>query len=242
MFWAKARRTYANVSKDDPDIRTFLALADGFQKDSYKGIVGIVQDAGHRWIAERTAETSGPVLEIGFGAGRHSLFYSGDPKRYFVSEYTATHLETDVWKSVKGRSLRCDARQLPFFGDTFETVISIYNLEHIQNLQEVFEEVFRVLKPKGRFLIALPCEDGLSYNIGRELTTRRLFQKKYKVNYDKVIAHEHVWSFKDIYQQLAETKFVFGRRRFYPTLLPSVNLNLIGCIECIKPAPTGQNR
>lgn len=243
MFWATARRTYSHVTTDDSDVQIFLKHSNEFQQDVYKGLAGRIQDAGHKWVSNQTKTTKGRVLEIGFGAGRHSRFFSGDPAKYFVTEYSGVHHDSQIWKNCRGRASRCDARQLPFKPGVFQVVISIYNLEHIANLQQVFSEVHRVLAPGGRFLVALPCEGGLAWNLGRELTTRRLFQKKYGINYDKVIAYEHIWSFDDIFYRLIESKlFVLGRRRFYPTLLPSVNLNLIGCIECIKPALSDANR
>lgn len=239
MFWAKARKSYPNVSVDDPDVQTFLRLSNEFQKDVYKGLGGAVQDAGHRWVAARTQERAGKVLEIGFGAGRHSLFYSGSAEDYFVSEYSGVHQNTQNWRAQKGRSLQCDARALPFADQSFQTVISIYNLEHIGDLPRVFQEVHRVLEPNGRFLIALPCEGGLAWNLGRELTTRRFFQKKYGINYDKVIAYEHIWSFKGIVEKLRESGlFTFTSRKFYPAFVPISDLNLIGCLECTRIAKT----
>ncbi len=240
MFWAKARRVYRGVTKDDPDVRKFLLLANQFQKDVYGGLGGYLQDLGHKWVSAKTTSLEGNVLEIGFGAGRHSLFFSGDRTRYFASEYTNAHLSSEIWTTMAGRLLRCDARELPFADSSFHAVISIYNLEHISELESVFHEVHRVLEKGGRFLLALPCEGGLAWNLGRELTTRRYFQKKYKINYDKVIAFEHVWSFYDIENRLRGSGlFRILARRFYPFLVPSVNMNIVGCIECQRASVGG---
>lgn len=239
MFWAKARRIYKNVNRDDPDIRLFSNLANEFQKDVYRGLPGIIQDMGHKWVAKRTLKSNGKILEIGFGSGRHNLFFSGDRDNYFVSEYSSVHQGSAHWQHVKGRSIRCDARKIPFADNTFETVISIYNLEHIQDLNAVLNDVCRVLKPGGKFLVVLPCEDGFAWNLGRELTTRRHFQKKYGINYDKVIAYEHVWSFDEIVSKFKNSnKFNLASQRFYPFLVPSVNLNIVGCLEFVKPFNT----
>lgn len=237
MFWAKARRVYRNVAADDPDVKRFQELSNQFQTDVYGGIGGAIQDMGHTWVAKKTAELNGygrgHVLEIGFGAGRHSLFFKGDRTHYVASEFSDAHKDSSVWASMKGSVLRCDARRLPFQRRSFDVVISIYNLEHISDLDNVFREVSRVLKFNGRFLIALPCEGGFAWNLGRELTTRRFFQKKYSINYDKVIAFEHVWSYEEVESRLRESGlFEILTRRFFPTLIPFSSLNLIGCIEC----------
>jgi SAM-dependent methyltransferase len=235
MFWSKARRTYSQVTADDDDVRKFLRRSNDFQTDVYKGLSGQIHDLGHRWIARRTPE--GRVLEIGFGAGRHSLFFSGNRREYFATEFSAVHVHSCRWRTFDGRLLRCDARRLPFPPEFFDATISVYNLEHIADLQQVFHEVHRTLKPGGRFLIGLPCEGGLLWNIGRELTTRRFFMKKYDINYDKVIAYEHVWDFRGVVRELRSSGlFRIEAQRFYPLFLPALDLNLIACLECRKSA------
>jgi len=234
LFWARARERYRGVSPDDEDIRKFQKLSNSFQTDIYRGVCGWLQDLGHRWVAARTP-ACGSVLEIGFGGGRHSLFYRGDWQNYTASEFSAAHLDSPLWSGFKGNLLRCDARSLPFRAHRFDAVISIYNLEHVADLQSVFREVHRVLTLGGRFLVALPCEGGLLWNIGRELTSRRVFQRKYGVNYDKVIAFEHVWDFHGVRAELLRSGlFRVLSRRFIPAFVPSVHLNLIGCMECAK--------
>ncbi len=112
-------------------------------------------------------------------------------------------------------------------------MISIYNLEHIADLESVCREVYRVLGPGGRFLIALPCEGGLLWNIGRELTTRRRFQRRYGINYDKVIAYEHVRDFPGVFAEIRRAGlFRIDRRQMLPFRVPTHHLNLIACIEC----------
>ena len=230
MFWKQARAKYAGVTADDPDVRRFHELSHSFQQDVYGGIAGWIQDQGHRWVAARTGR--GRVLEIGFGAGRHSLFFGGDRSRYFASEYSQVHSHSPAWQSVQGRSLRCDARALPFHSQTFETVISIYNLEHIDDLQGVLGEVSRVLTPNGKFLVALPCEGGLGWNLGRELTTRRMFRSKYGVDYDKIVAFEHVRDLNGVLQEINRSqRFTVVEQAYLPFRLPSANVNLIACLS-----------
>jgi len=233
MFWHEARDRYKRVTADDEDVKKFLELSHRFQEDLYEGITGAVCDLGHRWVAARTP--AGKILEIGFGSGRHSLFFSRQREDYFPSEMSPVHATSPLWSGVLGRVLRCDARTLPFGDGTFKAVISLYNLEHILELRQVFCEVHRVLDSDGRFLIALPCEGGLTWNIGRELTTRRHFQRKYGINYDKVIAFEHVRDLRGVLEELRMSRrFVVDTVRFLPLGLPSVHLNLIACLQCSK--------
>lgn len=233
MFWAKARRAYGSVTKDDPDVRTFQRLSREFQTDVYRGLAGRLQDNGHRWIAQRTRP--GTMLEIGFGAGRHRLFHRGDKDSYYALEFSSVHCQSENWRAMKGRCVVGDARCLPFPSGRFGSVVSVYNLEHIPDLQSVFREVHRVLEPGGQFLIALPCEGGLVWNLGRELTTRRALQRKYRINYDKIIAYEHVWDLNGVVRELVRSNlFSIQERSFLPFRIPSVHLNVIACIECAR--------
>src|SRR5439155_12320351 len=112
MFWHEARDRYKRVTADDEDVKKFLELSHRFQEDLYEGITGAVCDLGHRWVAARTP--AGKILEIGFGSGRHSLFFSRQREDYFPSEMSPVHATSPLWSGVLGRVLRCDARTLPF--------------------------------------------------------------------------------------------------------------------------------
>jgi len=233
MFWAEARRRYAHLTRLDPDISRYLDVAGAIQSEGYRGITGFIQDLGHKWIAARTP--SGKVLEIGFGVGRHARFFRHDPQDHFVSEYAAQHVQGEAWVNARGRAVRCDAARIPFASGSFTCVISIYNLEHIAQLQLVLAEVHRVLASGGRFLIALPCEGGLLWNLGRELTTRRTFQRAYGIDYDKVIAYEHVWDLRGVLSELESSGlFEIIERKYFPFGIASVNASLICCLDCVS--------
>jgi SAM-dependent methyltransferase len=178
------------------------------------------------------------VLEIGFGAGRHRLFFGGEKANYIASEYSGAHAASEAWRSMRGRAVRCDARALPFAERSFDFAISVYNLEHIEDLQSVLRETHRVLKPDGRFLVGLPCEGGFAWNLGRELTTRRLFRTKYGVDYDKIIAFEHVRDLRGVLSEIERSRlFDVEERAFLPFRVPSADVNLVACLS-LAPAGT----
>ena len=49
---------------------------------------------------------------------------------------------------------------LPFPNENFDNVICFSVLEHVPSLTFVIEEIYRVLKPNGRFIVALPNKTG----------------------------------------------------------------------------------
>lgn len=231
MFWKSAKIKYGQISSDDQDILKYQQIASEFQEGSYSGIVGYIQDLGHRWVAGRTPQ--GRTLEIGAGAGRHASFHDEKGGGYYISEYSRGYLQSKIWRETKHHGVQCDARSLPYRSSSFQSVISIYNLEHITELQKVLGEVHRVLKPGGVFLVALPCEGGLLWNIGRQITTRREFIRRYGINYDKIIAYEHVWDFSGVLRQITGTKlFRVDMAKMMPFWGLSYHLNLIGCFQC----------
>lgn len=226
MFWKKAREKYKGINESDSDIIKYFKIMAAFQGSGYGGVAGFVQDLGHKYVSRFTAQ--GRILEIGFGLGRQALFFKGDPDDYYPTDINDKYINCKQWGRFKNACV-ADATQLSFEDDFFDTVVSIYNLEHIQHIENVLNEIKRVLKPDGRFIVALPCEGGLAWNIGRELTTRRHFIKSYQINYDKVIAFEHVHDLKFL-KRVLEKKFGSPMKpRYYPFFVGSVNLNLIYC-------------
>lgn len=56
--------------------------------------------------------------------------------------------------------IKFDITDLPFPSENFENVICFSVLEHVPDLTLVIEEFCRVLKPKGRLIVALPNKTG----------------------------------------------------------------------------------
>ena len=102
------------------------------------------------------------VLDLCCGQGRHSLELTRrgfnlveglDRSHYLIQK--AREYEKKEGLNVKFRE--GDARKLPYLPDTFDIVMLLGNsfgyFETIQDDMRVLKEVFRVLKPWGRFLI-----------------------------------------------------------------------------------------
>jgi len=102
------------------------------------------------------------VLDLCCGQGRHSLELTRrgfnlveglDRSHYLIQK--AREYEKKEGLNVKFRE--GDARKLPYLPDTFDIVMFLGNsfgyFETIQDDMRVLKEVFRVLKPWGRFLI-----------------------------------------------------------------------------------------
>lgn len=105
------------------------------------------------------------ILEVGFGPG--VMFPT---MAHYASNVVGIELEKDLqFLSVKEMCkkekvshkvmlINCDARKMPFQDRVFDRVFALSVLEHIPELESALEEVARVLKTEGSFIISLPIE------------------------------------------------------------------------------------
>lgn len=116
----------------------------------------------HREVVERLSLTpEDHVLEIGFGAGtavemaaRSAAFVGGiDPSPEMVR--LAGSRNRAALKSGRAQLLRASAAALPFPGQRFSVVFEVHSFNHWDGKEKGLKEIFRVLKPGGRLLMAL---------------------------------------------------------------------------------------
>lgn len=113
--------------------------------------------------APTLAKASGKILEIGFGSGMNMLEYPNtvremiaiDPSR----ELYAMANDRIRQSGIRVQFMAGSAEQLPFNDDEFDTTVSTWSLCSIPNVEKALGEIFRTLKPGGKFLF---IEHGLS--------------------------------------------------------------------------------
>ncbi|MDX2047194.1 MAG: class I SAM-dependent methyltransferase [Chitinophagaceae bacterium] len=87
------------------------------------------------------------VLDVGCGNKPYSSFF---PE---VNSYTGCDV---VQSSQKLVDVICPATSLAFPDQHFKTVFSTQVLEHVDDHQKAFAEIYRVLKPGGYFIFSVP--------------------------------------------------------------------------------------
>ncbi|HLL90864.1 MAG TPA: class I SAM-dependent methyltransferase [Tepidisphaeraceae bacterium] len=198
---------------------------------------GAIDRFGHEYVL-RSMVDGARTLEVGPGTGSHLQFE--DLKRH--EQYVGVELRATLGNTIERdypgvRLVVGDCQQRIDFPDhTFDRVIAIHVLEHLDNLPAALAEFRRVLKPSGRLSIVIPCEGGAGYAMGRAVTTKRLFEKRYKVPYEPFIRHDHVNTARDVLAAL-DRDFRTVHRTFYPLRVPSVDANLVIGLTL---APRGQ--
>lgn len=130
-------------------------------EDNYKGLVGWLQVSGHRVVHDWAARYRGKlVVDIGCGSGQH-LIHS----REHYDKYYGLDNDLSLLSVMRGALPRVpvvggSAYALPFRDESIDCIVSLYCLEHLQELQACCLELRRVMKPDGGLLIGLPAEGG----------------------------------------------------------------------------------
>lgn len=111
---------------------------------------------------KRWGISSGKVLDIGTGTGWLAIgFAQGLPGVHVVGLDLSDAVLELARENARERGLssrvsfeKGDAQDMPFEDDTFDLVISGNTLHLLKNPVRMFDEIQRVLKPNGRFLIS----------------------------------------------------------------------------------------
>ncbi len=125
------------------------------------GLMGLPALAEQRKLA--LAGVGGDVLEIGFGSGRNLAHYPGHVRRITTVDPNPGMARL-ARRRIAAGGIEVDRRAsggeaLPFGGETFDCVVCTWTLCSIPEAGRAVSEVYRVLKPGGRFIF---LEHGLS--------------------------------------------------------------------------------
>jgi len=135
--------------------------------------------AKHR--RELLSTVDGEVLEIGFGTGLNLAYYPEHVHKITVVDPNPG-MQRQARRRIDRAEIEVDQRlisseELPFDNQAFDCVVSTFTLCSIENVGRALGEVYRVLKPGGRFLF---LEHGLSPDVKVQKWQRRLnwFQRR----------------------------------------------------------------
>lgn len=121
------------------------------------------------------ADVQGEVLEVGFGTGLNLPHYPRHVHKITVVDVNpgmsalAEKRIRDSGMTVENYIL--NGENLPMANNTFDSVVSTWTLCSIANVEQALKEVYRVLKPGGKFFF---IEHGLSNKPNVQVWQNRL--------------------------------------------------------------------
>ena len=109
--------------------------------------------------------TEEEILEIGFGTGINLKFYPDNVKKIIGVDANKGMLK-QAQKKITNGSIEIELKNqsseiLPFPDNSISSAVSTYTLCSIKNIASTLNEIYRVLKPEGKFYF---LEHGLADN------------------------------------------------------------------------------
>lgn len=100
-------------------------------------------------------DVSGEVLEIGFGTGLNLPHYPPAVARLTIIDKNPG-MSKRAQERISASKINVDNKvingeELPFEDESFDSVVSTFTLCSIQNIDKALKEIYRVLKPDGKF-------------------------------------------------------------------------------------------
>lgn len=93
------------------------------------------------------------ALDVGCGAGRITKFLKNEGAEVYATDISSEMLKIINKKMSDVKTFEAGINQLPFEDNTFDVVTAAFVIVHLHTLDKGFEEVYRVLKPGGFFVI-----------------------------------------------------------------------------------------
>jgi hypothetical protein len=231
-----ANNLFSTFPKERPPLSPeYAAIYLGHYRNSRDGNSKVLSLAkrAESWMHKKLAEDvrSGlpkSTLEIGAGT-LNQLPYEPQSTPYDIVE-PFHELYQPSPQLARVRNIYDDIRDIPR-AERYERITSVAVLEHICNLPEVIARSGLLLAQGGQFRAGIPSEGTILWRLGWKSTTALAFKRRYNLDYEVLMKHEHVNSAKEIEDVLryffAEVRgSVFGLAR---------SLSLYQFYACAKP-------
>ncbi len=185
---------------------------------------------GHEYVVKNSPKNFKTTLEIGPGLGEHLNYEKLTTEQ--KDNYYGLEIRDNMAEEIKAKypfvKLKIgDCQEKINLPDkSVDRIIAIHLLEHLENLEKFLKQARSILSRKGVLLAVIPCEGGLGYSLGRSFTTKRMFEKRYKMPYRNFIQYEHPNTASKVLK-LIPKYFVIIDKKFYPLGAPLVDLNLV---------------
>ena len=157
----------------------------------------------HKCIA-KSSDSNKKTLEIGAGT-LNQLEYEKTGIYDIVEPFESLYINSPILSKINhiySSILDIDNKE------KYDRITSCACFEHILNLPEVVAKICFLLTTTGVLYISIPNEGRFLWKLGYKFTTGLEFKRKYNLNYEIIMRHEHVNSADEIENIL---KYFFGK-------------------------------
>ena len=119
--------------------------------DYLDGFAGLTRETLPLLIEAAGVGNGRSVLDIGSGPGHIAEAFTQAGCAVTGIDFSASMIDVAKRRYPHITFQEADAEQLPFDAETFDAVVSNFVVHHLARPESAFKEVFRVLKPGGRF-------------------------------------------------------------------------------------------
>lgn len=96
------------------------------------------------------------LLEIGCAGGVMTANLSENIPNIVASDISLTYLRKAKKNVPSAKFVRLDIHNLPFDDESFDCIVCTEVLEHVYSPYKALDEIHRILKPKGNFVLSVP--------------------------------------------------------------------------------------
>jgi ubiquinone/menaquinone biosynthesis C-methylase UbiE len=153
------------------------------------GWENIEQDRGYRRAKKviNFISKDGKHLDVGTGNGDGTYLFSKKKETYGLEFGPAS---ANIAKKKGLKIIQGDARHMPLKDSSFRSISCLDVIEHIPNPKLAMEEISRVIKPGGEFLLQTPTKEIFKERVLKFI--RRFNLKKQVQPYDVPLAKKEI--------------------------------------------------
>jgi len=97
------------------------------------------------------------ILDATCGTGYCSTMLAHDPRSFVIGFDISLEALAEAQQHLgRGRILQADCHELSFRSSSFDTVVSLETIEHLRQPERFLNEICRILKPSGIFVVSTP--------------------------------------------------------------------------------------
>ena len=162
-------------------------------------------------------ELEDPVLDIGCGNGHFACVALRTPL-LSGCDRDVSQVKRALSLKVYRQAVAGDICSLPYRDRSFATIICNCALEHIADLEQALQEVFRLLTPGGTFVFTVPTEKFNEWFYLSWLLRKLRLSKSAQIQidrYNRFQFHHHIYSVREWSARLAAAGLQMERHDYY---------------------------